>query len=100
MCEFIIAPGTAAMVIGQEQEWSEQNFKAIRTMRMNQFTRAAVILDPWTGECNHYAPNAQSLGAEYAKKGYLGFRHGGYCMIVQADKVYVDQKELQEGEAA
>ena len=99
MNEYIVAPGTVVIIVGVDEPWGGRFMRPTTTTRMNAFTEAEVILNPYTGECKHKAPKVDEIAPIYLKNQYFGFRRGKYCMIVKSDYVYVKEDEARENAA-
>ena len=85
---FVVKKGTPALTVKDGVEWEANNIKRIETSKEHCFFREDIVVDP-IGKIACHSGYAKTVGGNFAKRGYYGFRRDGWTLLVPLSVVEV-----------
>lgn len=85
---FVIESGVKSIVVKDGAEWTlSGNFKDFTTTKVNVFDKGELVIDPTNISKYACTPSFRTIGGQYAKAGWFGFRSGGWILLVPGNHV-------------
>jgi hypothetical protein len=84
---FLVQKGTNVKGIKNGKEWYPENFIEKALKETMCFDKAQLRIDPTGIATWANGPGNVTIGSDFAKAGYYGFDHKGWCILVRSEFV-------------